>query len=281
MKILFIAVFNKHSTNWSQSDALKKNGVNVIEFDYRYIASQIGNANRDTHLIEICKTETPDLVLFSKCNEIHPNVIDECNKVSKTAIWYMDPINNQFSESLIEKIKRSTYTFCGIWDSFEKAKEIGGDKAHFLHEGFDHLSNYPIDCDYKYDVSFIGVLREHRNKYHKEVGFTVINNAFSDKHSEAVSASKINLNFTHGGTSDRTYKVLASKGFLLTEPWPNMEKDFTINEDLVIFESESELKDKITFYLENQDERLRISNNGYKTVQKFSRLNWAKKIINM
>jgi len=86
MKILFVAVFNKNSTNWSQSDALKQNGVKVIEFDYRHIAKQIGNTRRDEVLIEICKNEKPDSVLFSKCNEIHYRVVDECNKISKTIL---------------------------------------------------------------------------------------------------------------------------------------------------------------------------------------------------
>lgn len=279
MKILFVAVFNPNSTNWSQSSALKKSGAEVIEFNYREVAGRLGNPGRDLLLIETCNKVVPDLVLFSKCNEINHNVVIECNKLCKTALWYMDPVNEQFSGSLINKIKYCDYTFCALWDSYTRAKEIGGDKVIFLHEGFDHETNVIIDCEDKYDVSFIGNLRGHRKKYHDEIKFNVIQNAYSTKHSEAVSATKINLNFTHGGTSDRTYKVLASGGFLLTEPWPNMEEDFTIGKDLVIFTSIEELKEKINYYLKNETERLDIANNGYNSVQKFSRLNWGKKII--
>jgi hypothetical protein len=279
MKVVFVAVFNKSSTNWSQSDGLKKNGVDVIEINYRSVASKIGNQKRDELIIQTCITEKPDVVIFSKCNEVHPRVVDECNKVTKTVLWYMDPINSNFSESLIEKIKKCDYTFCALWESYEKAKTIGGDNVHFLHEGFDHIQNYPVDVEYKYDTSFIGMLRNKRVEYQKALGFPVISNAYGEQHSVAVGETKINLNFTEGGTSDRTYKVLASKGFLLTEPWINMEKDFTIGKDLDIFTSVEELKEKIAFYLENEDKRLEISENGFETVKNFSRIDWARKLI--
>ncbi len=279
MKLLFVAVFNKNSTNWSQSDALKRNGVDVIEFNYREISSKIGNSRRDEVLIEKCKKEKPDVILFSKCNEIHYRVVDECNKISKTILWYMDPLNSQFNTSLIEKINRCDLTFCALTTPYLKAKEIGGNKVFFLQEGFDHIHNYPMDVKKIYDVSFIGNLRNKRVDYHRNIPFKVISDAYVEKHSLAVSQTKINLNFTEGGTSDRTYKVLASRGFLLTEPWPEMETDFTIGEDLDIFTNVSELKEKIHYYLNNELEMGKIRDNGYNKVQKFSRIMWAKKII--
>lgn len=279
MKIIFVGVFNKNSTNWSQSDALKKNGVKVIEFNYRDVAKQLGNDERDDLLIEICKNEKPDAVLFSKCNEIHYRVVDECNKISKTILWYMDPLNLNFNTSLIEKINRCDLTFCALTTPYLKAKEIGGDKVFFLQEGFDHIHNYPMDVKKIYDVSFIGNLRNKRIDYHRKIPFKVISDAYAEKHSLVVSQTKINLNFTEGGTSDRTYKVLASRGFLLTEPWSEMETDFTIGEDLDIFTNVSELKEKIDYYLNNELEMDKIRDNGFNKVQKFSRIIWAKKII--
>lgn len=279
MKILFVAVFNKSSTNWSQSQAFKENGHDVIEYNYREIASKIGDYERDSNIIKVCNDNNPDVVIFSKCNEIDIRVIIECNKNSRTVLWYMDPLNNNFNNSLIKKIKYCHKTFCALWEPFEAAKNIGGDRVEFLQEGFDHIQNYPVETEYIYDTSFIGVLRNKRYVYHKSIGFNVISNAYGEEHSKAVGQSKINLNFTEGGTSDRTYKVLASKGFLLTEPWPNMEMDFIDGQDLVIFNSVEELKEKIDYYLNNEEERLIIAENGYKSVQKFSRLEWAKKIL--
>ena len=280
MKVLFVAVFNYNSTNVSQADGFRKSECEVIEFNYREVALNVGNHKRDKQLVELCKNEKPDVVVFSKCNEIDSWVVGECNKISKTVLWYMDPINNNLNSSLIEKIKLCNFTFCAIWDSYLAAKKIGGDKVFFLQEGYDQTSNYPIDLPYKHDVSFIGALRNKRFEYHNAIGFPVIENAYGEEHSKAVSQTKINLNFTEGGTSDRTYKILASRGFLLTEPWVSMDNDFTVGQDFNIFTNVDELKNKITYYLEHEDERLRIAEHGYQTVQKFDRINWAKKIIN-
>lgn len=278
-RILFIAVFNPQSTNVSQADGFRKNGCEVIEFNYRVIASKIGNDERDKKLVDLCKEKKPDAVVFSKCNEIKSWVVSECNKYSKTILWYMDPLNQNFNQSLIKKIMLCNLMFCALQEPYKKAMEIGGNKIHFLQEGFDHTANFPVDVPYEYDYSFIGNPRGWRMKYVQALNIPIIQNAYGKEHSKAVSETKINLNFTDGGTSDRTYKVLASKGFLLTEPWKNMEDDFENGEDLDIFNNIDELREKINYYLKHEDERLKIAEQGYQTVQKFDRINWAKKII--
>jgi len=279
MKIIFVAVFSYNSTNVSQADGFRKNGCEVIEFNYREIAGRIGNHERDKQLVVLCNVEKPDAVVFSKCNEIYSWVVDECNKVCKTVLWYMDPLNDNFNYALKEKIQKCHFTFCALQEPLREAQKIGGDKVFFLHEGYDHTSNYPLDVPYKHDYSFIGDARGERRKYVVALNIPLIQNAYGKEHSIAVCSTKINLNFTEGGTSDRTYKVLASKGFLLTQPWEGMEEDFTIGEELNIFTSIDELKNKIKYYLDHEDERLRIAEHGFQTVQKFDRINWAKKII--
>src|SRR5579859_1069930 len=278
MKVLFVAVFTPGSTNISQSDGFKKCGWEVIEFNYREMAYHFGETKRDRFIVDYAMNQKVDLVVFSKCNEVRTWVVDECNKITKTALWYMDTMNENYNSSLVEKIRKCNYVFCSIWESYENAKKINP-KTYFLHEGYDHLSNFPVETEPLYDVSFIGVLRNKRIEYHQALNFPVIQNAYGAEHSKIVSGTKINLNFTEGGTSDRTYKVLASKGFLLTEPYPQMENDFKIGVDLDVFTNVDELKEKIDYYLTHEDERKAIAENGYKTVQKFDRINWAKNLL--
>lgn len=278
MKILFVAVFSPKSTNVSQADGFRKNGCEVIEFNYRVIAGKIGNQKRDEALCKLCWDQKPDAVVFSKCNEISYHVVSECNRVSKTVLWYMDPMGN-FDEVLKHKIKLCDLTFCALQEPFKEAQKIGGDKVYFLQEGYDHNANFPIETEYKRDYCFIGHPRGWRATYVNALNIPIIQNAYGAQHSQVVSETKINLNFTQGGTSDRTYKVLASKGFLLTEPWEKMEEDFIVGEDLDIFSSVEELREKIAYYLKYDDERLKIAEHGYYTVKKFNRINWAKQII--
>ena len=278
MKIMFVAVFSDTSTNNAQSRGLQKAGCEVIEYNYRIRAGQLGSQEaRDADIVRICQKYRPDLVLFSKCSGVHYSVIDECNKVTKTALWYMDPMHN-FNTELIEKIKRCHYTFSALTLPYLEAQKFSN-SAYFLHEGFDAAVNYPVDVSYKHNVSFIGNLRGERKTWQKRYPFHNYTTVFGKEHSVAVGESKINLNFTEGGTSDRTYKVLASKGFLMTQPWERMEKDFIDGRDLVTF-TEADFEEKIKYYLNNERERKQIAEQGYHTVQKFNRDNWAINLLN-
>lgn len=288
MKILFIAVFNDKSTNNSQSIGFKTLGHTVIEYNYREpIENKIlTHRQRDNQIIELCKINKPDLVLFSKCNTVNINVIHECNNICKTALWYMDHIYNM-NEELLEKVKYCSYNFISRWDPYYKAKNINKN-TFFLQEGFDNENNiYIPNIEQIYDVTFIGTITGNgchfdREDYYKNIHFQVFNNVYNLEHSKIVCQSKINLNFSEGdGTSDRLYKLLASKGFVLTQPWKNIESEFKVGIDLDIFTSIDDLKNKINYYINNDKLRDEISENGYKTVQKYNRIQWAKVITDI
>lgn len=279
MKIMMVAVFSETSTNCSQAKGFENNRCEVIRYDYRQRSLILGKNRRDDEIIDIVFKIKPDIIFFSKCNDVNIRVIHASNKISKTVLWYMDPFNRQFTDALKEKVRFSNFTFCALDEPYEEAKKINKESVYFLQEGFDEDSNYPMDVPYVNDISFIGSLRNERKKYHDDLGFFVYNNAYGSLHSKAVSESKINLNFTEGGTSDRTYKVLASKGFLLTQSWNRMENDFCVGRDLDTFDSIGCLREKIELYLSNDKLRLEIANNGYNTVQKFNRSNFAKRIL--
>lgn len=276
-KILMVAVFNERSTNNSQADGFENAGYKVIRYNYREREKQIGRENRDEEIINLCKENNPVFVFFSKCDSVDIRVVQECNTVSKTVLWFMDPMHN-WNDGIIKKVKHCSHSFFALQDPFNESKKYSNN-THFLFEGFDSKTNKPLDVHYKYDVSFIGNLRGERRTYFNAIKFHNYTGVWGIDHSMAVCESKINLNFTDGGTSDRTYKVLASKGFLLTQPWEGMEKYFKVGKDLDVFNSVIQLKYKIHRYLEDENLRDSIANSGYNTVQKFSRDNWAKEII--
>jgi len=86
------------------------------------------------------------------------------------------------------------------------------------------------------------------------------------------SSSKINLNCTIQSCIDwdvitlRIYEVLACKGFLITDIVPSAKE---IMFDCMAFTTGGgDLKEKISYYLNNENERERIANNGYEYVVK-------------
>ncbi len=293
MKIVFVAVFTPNSTNVSQSRGFKENGVDVIEFDYRNIASELGSMNkRDDKLIELCKNEKPDLVVFSKCNMMHYRVVDEINKVSKTCMWYMDAMHN-FNNELIQKSVRVNYFISGVEGVTDFASKYC-DNTIFVNQCPDDKMNFMLEnFSYKDDITFIGSsdsskIHNNRKTYINFLkknfnNFKHHNGVYGLEHNKIVNESKINLNFSptdSTGVSVRIYKILASGGFLMSTPWKDLEKTFKVDRDIVIFNNETELQEKINFYLNNEDKRNDIRMNGYKKVNQYLPKSWAKKIIN-
>lgn len=84
--------------------------------------------------------------------------------------------------------------------------------------------------------------------------------------------SKINLNLTlrsiRTGIPLRVWDILAAGGFCLTNYQPELLMYFENGKDLVIFESVDDLVQKIGYYLEHEDERKAIAENGYRKVKK-------------
>jgi len=284
MKILFVGVFDREgkSTNVSQLMALNKLGHNVIGYNYRKKAALIGNENRDKDLISIVENRDFDLVVYSKCNVVSLETFKEINKLTKTCLWFMDPLIT-YNQEMRDKTALVDYFCCDKENVLEEALKINKNSFHVC-EGFDRNIDKPHDFEKCYDISFIGNVYGNRadmlGKLNKPV--KVISNAFGGKHSIEVSKSKINLNFcTTNGASDRVYKILAARGFLLTDDWFNRDQHFIDKEHCVIFKDIDDLNSKIDYYLKNPKEAEAIASNGFKAVQKFNRLNWAKQIIEL
>jgi hypothetical protein len=282
MKIMIIGVFNETSTNNGIVNGFKNNGHEAIRYAYREREKVLGGVKRDEEIVSFCEYKKPDLVFFCKCNKVHINVIHDCNRVSKTFLWYMDPLNGNYDEELRLKIKHCNMVGIAKYEVYLLAKKINPN-THFLIEGFDPAWDFPIEESLPlYNVSFIGRLRDSRKSLIEELGgVNHFENKYNIDHSKIVGASKINLNFTNqAGPSDRIYKILAAKGFLLSETYLYIERYGLVpGRDLVLFNSIQELKAKIKYYLEHEKERLKIAEHGYNTVQKFSRDNLAKQVV--
>lgn len=80
-------------------------------------------------------------------------------------------------------------------------------------------------------------------------------------------ASKINLNFTipniKSGIPLRIWDVLGSGGFLLTNYQAEIPYYFEEGKDLVCFDGTDDLSEKVRYYLEHEEERREIAQNGY------------------
>ena len=279
--ILFIGVFNPSSTNFSQASCLEKQGAIVRRYGYRKQLNNLqGPDARDTELIKIINELRPDFTITAKGSGINIRIYESTSCCTKHLLWYPDTLNSNWNRELREKIQVCDYVACAWKGPAEKAKEIN-DQSFHVPEGFDPDIDQVIpDIKPDINVSFIGNLDGTRRPYHKAYPFQVFDNAFGYDHARAVCQSKINLNFTRkGGTSDRVYKVLAARGFLLTQPWPGMEDEFTPGKDFVLFNDAEDMKRKIMAHLDADKLRNMIAAHGHETVQQYSRNAWAHSIL--
>tara|TARA_R100000231_G_scaffold138819_2_gene118187 strand:+ start:330 stop:1193 length:864 start_codon:yes stop_codon:yes gene_type:complete len=284
MKILFIGVFDSgfKSTNISQLLCFKKLGYNVVGYNYREKAIKIGNKQRDLDIIKTVKNHGFDLVVYSKCNGISYDTFMQVKKITKTCLWFMDPLVTYDSE-MRTKTRLVDYFCCDKENVLEQALKINP-KSYHVCEGYDQTVDFPRDLKKEHDVSFIGNIYGDREELLKQINHKVeiINNAYGANHSIAVSKTKINLNFcTSNGASDRVYRVLASGGFLISNDWKNRENYLTDGKDCVIFNDMEDLNKKIKYYLDNDTERLKIAASGKEAIKRFDRLNWAKRIVEL
>jgi len=281
MKIMYVAVFTETSTNTPQANSFEKLGHDVIRYDFKEKLKEFGNSTlRDENIINTGVSENPDLILFSKGVGIDINVITTCQDICPIALWYMDPMVN-VDEELLQKIDKVNFVFYTAPTVFNKLKDKNKN-SYFIQEGYESTIHKFYDkIDKVHNVSFIGALKEHRSQYHQSYNFNCFSDKYNRDHCKIINQTRVNLNFTNNreGTSDRAYKIMGSGGFLLTEYWDGLEKDFKPDHDLVIFTNENEFKEKIEEYLKNWQKRKSIARNGLNTVQKYTVEEWAKFII--
>lgn len=85
--------------------------------------------------------------------------------------------------------------------------------------------------------------------------------------------SKINLNLSLrsilNGIPLRCMDIMGSGGFLLSNFQADFLEHFVPGEDFVYFESKEDLLNKCRYYLEHENERIRIARTGYEKVREF------------
>ena len=289
MHILYVAVFddqgksNDISAARAMADLMPGNGrEGLIPYPHRIRLALLGKEERDNEIIEYCQVYTPDLVFFVKCDNMDTRVFEECKKICPIAFWFADPlVTFRGDSSYLEKAKVSNFVFV---DKKNVQEEIlpHNPQTFIVADGFDKHVDVPHDVPQDLEVTFIGNPYGDRSDKLRQLDRSIglISNAFGSSHAIAVSRSKINLNFcTSDGPSNRVYKVLAAGGFLLSDDWLDREKEFEDGKHLVVFKDMEDARKKIAYYLEHEEERQRIAEEGHRVSHKYTRHEWARKVL--
>lgn len=84
-------------------------------------------------------------------------------------------------------------------------------------------------------------------------------------------ASKINLNMTlrgiETGLPQRIFDIMSVGGFVMSNWQEEIGELFDIDKDIVVYHSVDEYLDKVKYYLDHENERVRVGVNGYMRVR--------------
>lgn len=156
-------------------------------------------------------------------------------------------------------------------------------KSYWFPNSYPDDLMFPTNTEKSVDVGFCGNIlnRVHiidsLNKFGIKKDIFVIGKDMVD----CINSYKIHLNCNISNDINyRTFETTGCGTFLLTNYTPGLEKLFDIGKEIVTYSSIQDLSEKVSYYLNNDDERNRIAKAGYeKSKANHTYYERSKKII--
>ncbi len=241
-----------------------------------------------------------DIIFVIKGNEIKPQTINTIkNKYSNIKLinFSLDDMYAKHNRSIYYTNSIKLYDLVVTTKSYnlEELPLLGVKNILFTYQGFSKDIHKPIfnSNNINHDILFIGYPEKERINsllYLASNGFRIniygypnawlkynINHEniknhkkslYGEEYAEAITNSKITLCFLRKINRDlhtsRSVEIPACKGFMLAERTNEHLDLFEEDKEAVYFSDDKELLEKVKYYLENENERLSILNNGYK-----------------
>jgi hypothetical protein len=295
--------------------AFRNQGIQVKTINYRKLERLWGKWLTEKYVFSTFNRFQPQLV-FINTIDIPFKMLSQISGKTKVAIYLPDLITlsdsspssgffTPYKEEMIERGKLADYFFITNQGQIPFLKEQGIKNPIFITQGCDREMHRIIKSKsekWKSEVAFIGGAKdserinlikevaEHFNlkvwggdwkrhglKCHKP-------NVYPHEFAKICSGAKIILgidvsNQVEGYFSNRTWITLGCGGFLLTRYVPGLEKIFTNKKHLVWFSTVEECLERISEYLKKDEERGKISENGYRYVHENHTYNHVVKRI--
>ncbi len=263
-----------------------------------------------------------NFVLFLKPLFIYPETIVEIKKYSKVIGLYNDyvafPKNN--SDYFYKSLPLFDSYLCGMLDNIEIMRKLGVKRVKFFPVcTADSMCHYPVPVSdiarekLGADVAFLGTYANEKraeylerlckegydvkiygNSWHnlpwnsclRKKGIIIPGNTPCEKMSEIIGASKIILSFmrehNHEVIACRSWEIPLCGGFMLHQRTKQAESFLEPDKEAVFFDAYEEMKEKIDFYLKNEELRKKIAEAGRQKILncKVLSFNLVKELIN-
>ncbi|WAC08135.1 MAG: glycosyltransferase [Thermodesulfobacteriota bacterium] len=282
--------------------AFRNQGIQVKTINYRKLERRWGKWLTEKYIFSTFNRFQPHLI-FINATDIPFKMLSQISGKTKVAIYLPDLIALSdscpfsglvppYKEEMIERGKLADYFFITNQGQIPFLKERGIKNPIFITQGCDreaHRISKSKSKKWESDVAFIGAAKDperinfirevakhfnlkvwggewktHGLKCHKR-------NIYPHEFAKICSGAKIILgidvsNQVEGYFSNRTWITLGCGGFLLTRYVPGLGKIFVNKKHLVWYHNIEECFSFIAEYLSKDEERKRISKEGYQYV---------------
>lgn len=258
---------------------LKSGGINTVY--YMPMAVNVNRLDKMTVTPEISKVFNGEISFIgSMYNEKH-NLFEKFHSISPYAKGYLDSImqaqlkvygmnfiENLLTSNILEELKKAV-PYTPNKDGIETPAYIYAN--YFIARKMAQLERHNL-------IEAISAKHQIKLYTHNPTpSLTNVTNMgavdFYDNMPYVFKCSKINLNISlrsiKNGIPLRCMDIMGAGGFLLSNFQSDFLEHFIPDEDFVYFDSKEDLLNKCDYYLEHEDERIRIARNGYEKVKEF------------
>lgn len=258
-------------------------GHQIVHFDFGTSMRRRGRTRMSELLVEAAYRYQPDVmfvVLFK--DEFETEAIRKLSSWDKpvTVNWFADD-HWRFKSYSREWGPCFNWVVTTDPQAVSKYEAAGVRNVILSQWACNQWLYYKMDLPKVYDVTFIGQPHGDRQRIVKmlrRAGVDVRTWGYGwregkipqSRFVEVVNQSRINLNLAnasvpgHDQIKGRNFEVPGCGGFLLTGSVAGLEEYYRIGEEIVCYDSISDLLDKIRYYLDREEERQKIAAAGYR-----------------
>lgn len=269
----------------------------VNKYPLPSIVGSLENDKMNNSLLISVKEYKPDIVFVLMGDTISASILEKIKQEGTIIVnWFLDSVAHPVRKSFVENVSRF-YDYFFMIDSEEVLNyvKVSARVIKTMHIGCYPKVHKKISLsekeknEYGSDVSFVGTVKYKRaevlgslNEFNLGVwGYWADRVSWLEKcyrkqyvyGEEAVkiyNASKIvlDIHLAYGSgekifnVTPRIFEVPASGGFLLVDANSLLSDLYKIGEEIVCYNNENDLKEKIVYYLKHPEEREKIVLKG-------------------
>jgi spore maturation protein CgeB len=288
-------------TNFRSS--LEGMGHDVVAFDFMDRARRDGVERMRRDLVAVAADSSPDLAFFFLfTDQLDSATIEAVGREGHcpTVNWFADDHwrFDDFSRHVAPAFDLAVTTDP---ESVPKYEQLDGVRVQLSQWACNRYAYRRTTTELRHGVTFVGQPHGDRRRIIKrleQAGHPVecwghgwrAGRLEHDAMVDVFSSSAINLNLSNssdprgikrlalwllrrGGTGPRrpqikgrNFEVPGCGGFLLTEKLPYLDRYFSYDAEIGIYDGEDELVEKVGYWLEHPDERAAVAEAGYRRV---------------